>query len=191
MYVGLGFNGVVIAARFTATFQDLLCFPIYYFSASPISVANRRNRWDMWELLKLKVKELIVLCYKVFQQLNDIGGVVQLGCSVILVTATCSATGQFLLSIPEIGFLWHFVCFFSRMRRQLKWQYYNIRGRGGNPTSCPTTTWLRALQLEICPEALSQVNLITTRVNGQRNELNYTKVVTTGVGTYFFLLPSK
>ena len=38
------FDGVVIAAQCTVTFQDLLCSPIYFFPASPMSVANCRNR---------------------------------------------------------------------------------------------------------------------------------------------------
>ena len=38
------FDGVVIAAQCTTTYGDLLCSPDYYFPASPISVANRRNR---------------------------------------------------------------------------------------------------------------------------------------------------
>ena len=37
-------DGVVIAVQCTATFSDPLCSPIYYFPASPISAANRRNR---------------------------------------------------------------------------------------------------------------------------------------------------
>ena len=36
--------GWFIAAQWTATFQDLLCVPVYYLPASPISVANHRNR---------------------------------------------------------------------------------------------------------------------------------------------------
>ena len=38
-------EGVVIVAQCTATFQDLLCSPDYYFPASPISVANHQNRF--------------------------------------------------------------------------------------------------------------------------------------------------
>jgi hypothetical protein len=42
--VWFGINGWSLLPDALRPFEDLLCFPVYYFPASPISVANRRNR---------------------------------------------------------------------------------------------------------------------------------------------------